>query len=162
MTALSGRPVTASVPQQQDVVQAESLIRARLEVTPGEARLWCALGDLNLDDSCYHQAWELSVGASPALPVKLPPPPSSYSLLCSIKCLGRPIRRFAEYCLGSLSIARPLGKGAHMDAVCDRCPRKTHTQHRKPMHHAWSDGGLVRRHDHGLRMSDDGKDLGLR
>ncbi|KAL4859782.1 Tetratricopeptide repeat protein 27 [Chlorella vulgaris] len=41
-------------------VQAEELIKRRLEVTPGEPRLWCALGDLCLDDAHYLQAWECS------------------------------------------------------------------------------------------------------
>jgi len=40
--------------------KAEALIRARLEVTPDEARLWCALGDLRMDDACYERAWERS------------------------------------------------------------------------------------------------------
>lgn len=40
--------------------QAEELIKRRLEVTPGEPRLWCALGDLCLDDAHYLQAWECS------------------------------------------------------------------------------------------------------
>jgi uncharacterized protein HemY len=37
------------------------LIRARLAETPDEPRLWCALGDLNLDDDAYREAWERSV-----------------------------------------------------------------------------------------------------
>ena len=41
--------------------QAEQLIRARLAVTPDEPRLWCALGDLNLDDDAYRKAWDCSV-----------------------------------------------------------------------------------------------------
>jgi hypothetical protein len=40
--------------------QAEALIRARLQETPDEARLWCALGDLRQDDGCYRAAWERS------------------------------------------------------------------------------------------------------
>ena len=40
--------------------QAEQLIKRRLEVTPDEPRLWCALGDLTLDDAAYLQAWERS------------------------------------------------------------------------------------------------------
>ena len=40
--------------------QAEELIKRRLEVTPDEPRLWCALGDLCLDDAHYLQAWERS------------------------------------------------------------------------------------------------------
>jgi tetratricopeptide (TPR) repeat protein len=40
--------------------QAEELIKHRLEVTPDEPRLWCALGDLTLDDAHYRQAWECS------------------------------------------------------------------------------------------------------
>lgn len=36
--------------------QAEQLIKRRLEVTPDEPRLWCALGDLTLDDAAYLQA----------------------------------------------------------------------------------------------------------
>ncbi|KAL4448097.1 hypothetical protein ABPG75_005316 [Micractinium tetrahymenae] len=41
-------------------VQAEELIKRRLEVSPDEPRLWCALGDLCLDDAHYLQAWERS------------------------------------------------------------------------------------------------------
>ncbi|PSC75849.1 tetratricopeptide repeat 27-like protein [Micractinium conductrix] len=41
-------------------VQAEELIKRRLEVTPDEPRLWCALGDLTLDDAHYLHAWERS------------------------------------------------------------------------------------------------------
>ena len=41
--------------------QAEQLIRARLAATPDEPRLWCALGDLNLDDDAYRKAWDCSV-----------------------------------------------------------------------------------------------------
>ncbi|EFN57654.1 hypothetical protein CHLNCDRAFT_142791 [Chlorella variabilis] len=40
--------------------QAEELIRRRLEVTPDEPRLWCALGDLLVEDAHYLQAWERS------------------------------------------------------------------------------------------------------
>lgn len=29
---------------------AETLIQKRLDITPNDARLWCALGDLHLDD----------------------------------------------------------------------------------------------------------------
>ncbi len=35
-----------------------------MEETPGEPRLWCALGDLRLDDGCYQRAWERSGGRS--------------------------------------------------------------------------------------------------
>lgn len=42
--------------------QAEQLIRRRLEVTPDEPRLWCALGDLTLDDACYMQVGRLRGG----------------------------------------------------------------------------------------------------
>lgn len=38
-------------------LQAEAVVTARLEVTPDEPRLWCALGDLRLDDACYERAW---------------------------------------------------------------------------------------------------------
>jgi hypothetical protein len=31
-----------------------------LQVTPEDARLWCALGDLTLDDEHYRTAWERS------------------------------------------------------------------------------------------------------
>ena len=40
--------------------QAEELVKRRLEVAPDEPRLWCALGDLTLDDACYQRAWECS------------------------------------------------------------------------------------------------------
>lgn len=35
-------------------------MRRRLEVAPDDPRLWCALGDLRLDDAAYLQAWERS------------------------------------------------------------------------------------------------------
>lgn len=35
-------------------------MRRRLEVTPDDPRLWCALGDLNSDDTYYEEAWERS------------------------------------------------------------------------------------------------------
>jgi tetratricopeptide (TPR) repeat protein len=41
-------------------VAAEQLVKRRLEVTPDEPRLWCALGDLSLDDAHYMEAWERS------------------------------------------------------------------------------------------------------
>lgn len=36
------------------------MCRDRLEVTPKDARLWCALGDLTKDESHYVTAWEVS------------------------------------------------------------------------------------------------------
>ncbi|CAM6085732.1 unnamed protein product [Calypogeia fissa] len=39
---------------------AAGLIRQRLEVRPDEPRLWCSLGDVTLDEDCYHKAWEVS------------------------------------------------------------------------------------------------------
>jgi len=50
-----------SINDYAHALQAERLIRARLEETPAESRLWCTLGDLNLDDACYSKAWVLSV-----------------------------------------------------------------------------------------------------
>ncbi|BDA46600.1 Tetratricopeptide repeat protein 27 [Coccomyxa sp. Obi] len=44
----------------QKNVQAEELVNRRLEVTPDDARLWCALGDLTLKEGHYHTAWERS------------------------------------------------------------------------------------------------------
>jgi tetratricopeptide (TPR) repeat protein len=41
-------------------VAAEQLVKRRLEATPDEPRLWCALGDLSLDDAHYIEAWERS------------------------------------------------------------------------------------------------------
>lgn len=41
-------------------IAAEQLIMRRLEATPDEPRLWCALGDLSLDDAHYFEAWERS------------------------------------------------------------------------------------------------------
>lgn len=41
-------------------VAAEELVKRRLEATPADPRLWCALGDLTLDDAHYLKAWELS------------------------------------------------------------------------------------------------------
>lgn len=43
-------------------VQAEQLVRRRLEAVPDDPRLLCALGDLLQDDKCYQQAWEVSRG----------------------------------------------------------------------------------------------------
>ncbi len=31
-----------------------------MQVTPDDARLWCALGDLTLKEEHYHTAWERS------------------------------------------------------------------------------------------------------
>ena len=31
-----------------------------MQVTPDDARLWCSLGDLTLEDSHFHTAWERS------------------------------------------------------------------------------------------------------
>ncbi|KAK9803991.1 hypothetical protein WJX72_011120 [[Myrmecia] bisecta] len=41
-------------------VQAQELVQQRLQVTPDDSRLWCALGDLTLDDAAYETAWERS------------------------------------------------------------------------------------------------------
>lgn len=41
-------------------VAAEQLIRNRLESTPNDAKLWCTLGDLTMDDDFYRHAWEVS------------------------------------------------------------------------------------------------------
>ena len=41
-------------------VAAEQLIHRRLEATPDDPRLWCALGDLSLEDTHYMEAWERS------------------------------------------------------------------------------------------------------
>ncbi|GAB4823953.1 hypothetical protein N2152v2_010999 [Parachlorella kessleri] len=41
-------------------VQAEELVRRRLEATPDQPRLWCTLGDLTLEDKHYQEAWERS------------------------------------------------------------------------------------------------------
>jgi len=35
-----------------------------LQVTPEDASLLCALGDITPDDKHYHQAWEVSKGRS--------------------------------------------------------------------------------------------------
>ncbi|KAL2644533.1 hypothetical protein R1flu_012120 [Riccia fluitans] len=39
---------------------AADLIRERLKVQPEDPRLWCSLGDVIMDDECYHKAWEFS------------------------------------------------------------------------------------------------------
>ncbi|GIM17240.1 hypothetical protein Vretimale_19748, partial [Volvox reticuliferus] len=39
---------------------AEELVRRRLAVTPDDPRLWCALGDMHLDDRYYEEAWRRS------------------------------------------------------------------------------------------------------
>ncbi|CAL5228170.1 g11251 [Coccomyxa viridis] len=44
----------------QKNVQAEELVHRRLEVTPNDPRLWCALGDLTLKDEHYETAWQRS------------------------------------------------------------------------------------------------------
>ena len=46
----------------QKTAQAQKLIKDRLEESPDDPRLWCALGDVTKDDSCYVQAWERSKG----------------------------------------------------------------------------------------------------
>jgi tetratricopeptide (TPR) repeat protein len=40
--------------------QAMALIKTRLQETPDDPRLWCALGDLTKDDSHFVTAWERS------------------------------------------------------------------------------------------------------
>ncbi|KAL6762659.1 hypothetical protein V8C86DRAFT_3173802 [Haematococcus lacustris] len=37
---------------------AEEVIRRRLKVEPNNPVLWCGLGDLHLEESYYHEAWE--------------------------------------------------------------------------------------------------------
>ncbi|QDZ23398.1 TPR repeat domain-containing protein [Chloropicon primus] len=44
----------------QKTAQAQKLINDRLEESPDDPRLWCALGDVTKDDSCYVKAWERS------------------------------------------------------------------------------------------------------
>eukprot|EP00891_Asterochloris_glomerata_P006782 jgi/Astpho2/6782/Aster-07226 len=44
----------------QKVPQAKALVLTRLQVTPNDARLWCSLGDLTLEDAHLHTAWERS------------------------------------------------------------------------------------------------------
>ena len=44
--------------------EAAALVRRRLEVTPGEARLWCALGDATEEEEHYATAWRVSSGRS--------------------------------------------------------------------------------------------------
>ncbi|KAG2495053.1 hypothetical protein HYH03_006983 [Edaphochlamys debaryana] len=39
---------------------AEELVRRRLEQSPDDPRLWCALGDLYLNDRFYEEAWRRS------------------------------------------------------------------------------------------------------
>ncbi|MCO5602762.1 hypothetical protein L7F22_056900 [Adiantum nelumboides] len=39
---------------------ALDLIKERLKEHPDEPRLWCALGDVTLDEDCYRKAWEVS------------------------------------------------------------------------------------------------------
>ncbi|GIL61603.1 hypothetical protein Vafri_16033 [Volvox africanus] len=41
---------------------AEELVKRRLAVTPDDPRLWCALGDMHLDDRFYEEAWRRSGG----------------------------------------------------------------------------------------------------
>ncbi|KAL3155216.1 hypothetical protein ABBQ32_013155 [Trebouxia sp. C0010 RCD-2024] len=48
----------------QKLPQAQELVQARLQVTPDDASLLCALGDITLEDKHYHQAWEASKGRS--------------------------------------------------------------------------------------------------
>eukprot|EP00884_Botryococcus_braunii_P019461 jgi/Botrbrau1/6199/Bobra.0344s0039.1 len=54
--------ITCYSMRQKDV-QAEELIRRRLEVTPDDPRLWCALGTITKDDTAYEEAWKRSKGA---------------------------------------------------------------------------------------------------
>lgn len=65
-------------------MQAEELVRRRLEVTPDDQRLWCTLGDLTLQDRYYLEAWERS---------------GHRSARCSSGCGGRG----GGYCLVLLS-----------------------------------------------------------
>ena len=44
----------------QKTAQAQKLINDRLAESPDDPRLWCALGDVTKDDSCYVKAWERS------------------------------------------------------------------------------------------------------
>ena len=44
----------------QKTAQAQTLIKERLEESPNDPRLWCALGDVTKDDSCYVEAWTRS------------------------------------------------------------------------------------------------------
>ena len=44
--------------------EAAAVVRRRLEVTPGEARLWCALGDATEEEEHYATAWRVSAGRS--------------------------------------------------------------------------------------------------
>ena len=44
----------------QKTAQAQKLINERLEESPDDPRLWCALGDVTRDDSCYVEAWKRS------------------------------------------------------------------------------------------------------
>ncbi|KAG2428213.1 hypothetical protein HXX76_011893 [Chlamydomonas incerta] len=39
---------------------AEELVQRRLAVTPDDPKLWCALGDMHLDDRYYEEAWARS------------------------------------------------------------------------------------------------------
>ena len=39
---------------------ATNLIKKRLEEQPEDPRLWCALGDVTLNEDCYLKAWEVS------------------------------------------------------------------------------------------------------
>ena len=36
------------------------MVKTRLNEEPGNAKLWCALGDATGDETCYHKAWEVS------------------------------------------------------------------------------------------------------
>lgn len=50
-------------PSPQTLLQsnlADELIRRRLVAQPKEPRLWCALGDLHMEDAHYETAWEVS------------------------------------------------------------------------------------------------------
>ena len=40
--------------------QAADVVKRRLNEEPGNAKLWCALGDATGDETCYHKAWEVS------------------------------------------------------------------------------------------------------
>ncbi|DBB11777.1 hypothetical protein WJX82_011005 [Trebouxia sp. C0006] len=48
----------------QKLPQAQQLVQARLQVTPDDASLLCALGDITLDDKHYQKAWDMSKGRS--------------------------------------------------------------------------------------------------
>ena len=56
--------MTGIFPISVSCLMIQSLFTSPLQVTPDDASLLCALGDVTLDDKHYHEAWGVSKGRS--------------------------------------------------------------------------------------------------